>query len=276
MIKNSAKMVAAAAMLALPIFGASQAHAVVAPTVVETWDLFSHSDGGAAPPVYGLRLDGLYTGNSSHVWTFEFEDGNGDSTINMFRFDDGSVQIKGTVFGGKNSGSGYQTGNFGTWLVDFTYRNNVVFGDENPDVVRTTADNPNNNGFIAPLFDLALTTGVDEGATNGTTVASFGQGGTPLTIALVDEAGNHPFSFLYSNDGHRCGNDQDCLDRSVGRGWLNHATDYDGQIDPHIYASDWLFTGQVSQVPVPAALPLLATAFGLLGFVSARRARKAA
>ena len=70
------------------------------------------------------------------------------------------------------------------------------------------------------------------------------------------------YTFLYANDGHRCGSDPDCLSRSVGRGWLDHAIDYDGDIDSHIASSDWLFTGQVSQVPVPAAL---ATGLFLLG-----------
>ena len=38
--------------------------------------------------------------------------------------------VKGKVFGGRNACSGDQTGNFGNWLVDFTYRDPLVVGDQ--------------------------------------------------------------------------------------------------------------------------------------------------
>lgn len=273
MVNFSIKAAATAALFALPLVAAApQAKAA---NIVETWDLFSHPDGNQAPPVYGLRLDGLFTGNSGDVWTFEFEDGSGNSTISMNRFDDGSVQIKGTVFGGRQSGAGYQAGNVGNWLVDFTFRDSVFFGDENPIVIEVPKGGSNNNGFIAPLFDVDAT-GIDETLSNGTSIGDFEASLSQLTIALIDSGMQPAYTFLYANDDHRCGSDPDCLSRTVGRGWVDHAIDYDGNIDPHIASSDWLFTGQVSQVPVPAALPLLATAFGLLGIVTARRRKAAA
>ena len=176
---------------------------------------------------------------------------------------------------GGSPGPDIKSGNAGNWLVDFTFRDSVFFGDENPIVVEVPKGGTNNNGFIAPLFNVAAT-GIDETASNGTSVGDFEASLSQLTIALIDSGMQPAYTFLYANDNHRCGSDPDCLSRTVGRGWVDHAIDYDGNIDPHITSSDWLFTGQVSQVPVPAALPLLATAFGLLGFVSARRKKAAA
>jgi len=118
------------------------------------------------------------------------------------------------------------------------------------------------------LFDLDAT-GIDETLSNGTSVGDFEASLSQLTIALIDSGMQPADTLLYANDGHRCGSDPDCLTRSVGRGWVDHAIDYDGVMDSHIASSDWLFTGQVSQVP--AALPLLLSAFGLFGLLAARR-----
>ena len=38
------------------------------------YNLHNSPDGGAQPPLYGFRLDGLFTGYSSDIFTFDFDD----------------------------------------------------------------------------------------------------------------------------------------------------------------------------------------------------------
>ena len=63
----------------LPIVAASLGLAIAlwslptTPARAVTFELKNHPDGGARPPLYGMRLDGLITGTSSEVWTFSFE-----------------------------------------------------------------------------------------------------------------------------------------------------------------------------------------------------------
>lgn len=72
---------------------------------------------------------------------------------------------------------------------------------------------------------------------------------------------NNGPAFEFLGDGHRIDNNNDSL---VGRGWVNG----DGPFN------DWLVKGPSAVVPVPAALPLLGSALGILGFAGWRRRRK--
>jgi hypothetical protein len=172
------------------------------------YELHNHPDGGAAPPLYGLRLDGLLTGDGSDVFSFDFD--HAQSAVFM---DVGAttVHIFGHAFGGRDVGSSYT--NAGVWLIDFTYAVGVTTAAGDDDLI------VNNCGSV----------------NTGTIQATFGSNQSP--IALVDFCGGNPFSFRFGNEeddnGHRG------FSGLSGWGWLNHS----GQA--HISASDWLFTAEV-------------------------------
>ena len=84
-----------------------------------TYQLHNHPNGGAAPPLYGLRLDGLY-GDVTAEYTFDFDDtANGAA---MFMDWDGStLNIYGTAWGGEDGGTAYIDP--ALWTINFTYSN---------------------------------------------------------------------------------------------------------------------------------------------------------
>ena len=56
-----------------------------------TYQLKNHPDGNAAPPPYGLRLDGLLNGNQGTIYTFDFNaEGFGDVHV-AHRIDPGDL-----------------------------------------------------------------------------------------------------------------------------------------------------------------------------------------
>lgn len=284
LLKTSTAALVAAGLVA----GSTVANAMGVPAganILNQWNLFDHPDGGEAPPTYGLRLDGLISGSSGDEWTFSFQDTPGDgrnavdigtSTVIMTLFEVGGVQninINGTVFGGRrkhgsngtdatdvfgNAGAdGWVDAFAGTWGLDFTYRANVT-STANDIPLRVTADNS--------LLNTGTLTSID--------VASVVAGSV---FNLEDEAGRHPYSFRYEDNNHRCGGHADvlCADRAVGNGWLNHSVTPGTDPNPHIYSSDFLFTG-VQVVPLPAALPLMITGLGAFGLLSWRRKKASA
>ncbi|MGH8670946.1 MAG: hypothetical protein ACREUA_02760 [Burkholderiales bacterium] len=98
-------------------------HSASASTLLATYDLLDHPDGGAKPPQYGLRLDGI-SGNGS-IWTFSFEDDKGlgshtgASSMKMKVFDD-KLELFGQVYGGKDTGTGWGASDQGLWNLNFT------------------------------------------------------------------------------------------------------------------------------------------------------------
>ncbi len=107
--------VAATAALA----GATAAHA--ASLADGFYRLLNHPDGAAAPPLYGLRLDGLIGPDISSIFTFSFE-GNGAHMQMEFLLEGakGTVHIFGKAFGGKDVGDSYE--NPVLWDIDFNYK----------------------------------------------------------------------------------------------------------------------------------------------------------
>ncbi|MCG8403732.1 MAG: hypothetical protein MI923_00910, partial [Phycisphaerales bacterium] len=198
------------------------------------YKLGNHPAGGGAPPLYGLRLDGLL-----HVPTFDDDDDDGDddddddggsfnSKIVTFDFEDepgtcmfldlnldaGTIRIFGRAFGGVVKNNDYVNPEF--WDIDFTYVEGVglVGGD---------------GGFP----DVHANNCPASGANSGTIAAVDG---SPGPIALVDYCGSNSFAFRFGDvngAGHRG------FDGLSGWGWLNHS----GR--PHLWISDWLFTAEL-------------------------------
>ena len=200
-------------------------------TALGTYQLFNHPGGNAAAPFYGLRLDGLLTGDQSDVYTFDFE--HSQSEVFLTHKADRTIEITGRAFGGEDIGSGYKTDTTAIWDINFTYQdvNNPANGDDD------------------------LVTSIGEGFISSTEFGSFD---------LIAETGDHSFAFRFgdkNNDlGHRG------YDGISGWGWVNHAPDTTAANDAigvnHLYASDWLFTATSVSVPEPT------TILGLLGIVS--------
>lgn len=179
---------------------------------LERYRLHNHPDGNAAPPSYGLRLDGLLTGNGQHIYTFDFDDPQSAMFMDVDH-NTGTIHIFGRTVGGR-----VQSGAFvdpELWNVDFTYAEGVglVGGD---------------GGFADLSIDTCPATGVNAGTISA-------DDGSPGPIALVDTCGSNSFSFRFGDkngEGHRG------FDGLSGWGWLNHSG------EPHVYDSDWLFTAE--------------------------------
>lgn len=212
------------------------------------YKLSNHPDGNAAPPTYGLRLDGLTDGNASSIFTFDFD----HALSNMLMdYDGNTIHIHGTAFGGLDTGNGYDAGMSGVVEIDFTYAVGVgmVPGDDD---IWVTGNSMNNSGSLEMI-------------------SGFGDHNGATLFDLVDKSnGTYIFRFGDHNDdnGHRG------FAGLSGWGWLNHAAADGsiGDINTHLAASDWLFTAQL--VPVPPAVWLGAA--GILGIAAKRRRKKTA
>jgi hypothetical protein len=211
-----------------------------APVSADTlwYDLSSHPDGNESPPPYGLRLDGLYTLDTSDVWGFDFDHASSNMLMTIDT-DTDVVHIFGQSYGGLDVGSDYDTDLQGLWDIDFTYSANVsITGSGAPliDVVVDPEAPLSNNGTLTALFS----------ATDGGISITNGD-----VIALEQE-----MEFFFNNiENHRLdGTGLSGPDVSVGWGWLNHSD------SSHIDASDWLFTATV--VPIPAAAWLFLSGLG--------------
>lgn len=195
------------------------------------YELGNHPDGGAANPLYGLRLDGLLTGDSSDIYTFDFE-ASGVSMSMLWSSGTDELRIWGTAFGGQDIGSDYLAGTTALWTINFTY-----------------------TGISACGTGICSSSG-------GRTVSSdlFG------SFDLVP-TGSNTYGYAFQvNDGHRgvagpsgWGWMNHCA--SAGN------TIEGGSCIQHLYASDWLFT--VHSVPEPGTLVLFG--IGLLGIGMLRR-----
>ncbi|MEL7037740.1 MAG: Ig-like domain-containing protein, partial [Cyanobacteria bacterium J06592_8] len=173
--------------------------------------LGNHPDGNAPGPGYGLRLDGLLTGDANDIFTFDFE--NSHSNMEMSIAGSGNqISISGTVFGGRvDPVTGeYVEGQSGSWDVDFTYTNvENVSGDDDLSVDDSLAGT--NTGTITPQF------------------------GNQEVIALEDFAGQNSNTFQLGDledDGGFRG-----FSGVSGWGWLQAG-------DNRLVDSDWLFTVQ--------------------------------
>ncbi len=178
-----------------------------------TYRLGNHPDGNAASPFYGLRLDGLLTGNANDIFTFDFE--HADSDVQM-TVDGSTIHISGTAFGGLDTGNGYDPAESGLWQLDFTYNNvDLLAGDD--DLHVDDAHAGSNTGTIAQLY------------------------GAKQSFDLEDYAGSHSYSFQLGDEANDAGHRG--FNGVSGWGWLNHSG-----AAGHLSASDWLFTA--TRLPV--------------------------
>lgn len=201
-----------------------------------TYQLHNHPDGNAQPPQYGLRLDELFNATGDHdIFTFDFN--HHDSNMRL-DYNGSTIHIYGHAFGGRDTGSGYANDMFrGVYGIDFTYTLGVTpnFGGDDDLVVVT----PSMRNF-------------------GTIVAPIVVGSGPITLADKDD-GNYNFRFGDENNdlGHRG------FAGISGWGWLIHH--FPNQ--PHVDASDWLFTANL--IPTPGVASVLG-----LGLLAAGRRRR--
>ncbi len=146
--------------------------------------LHNHPDGNAAPPGYGLRLDGLVTGDSGDVYTFDFDDPRSSMYLH---YDDvaGSIEIEGSTWGGLDVGTTYAGGGE-LWNVHFEYASVVDYGS-----YLEVAPGGGNMGYI-------------ENALSGD------------HYDLIDFAGKHSYSFRIKLAHRGAG--------PAGLGWMNHET----------------------------------------------------
>jgi hypothetical protein len=216
------------------------AAAVVAASAhAATYRLADHPDGSANPPPYGLRLDGIFGPANNGITTFSF-DTFGDTIMKVVDTGSGTkITITGTVYGGRDTGSGYGFGE-GNYAFSFTFMENVV-NEVNGHSV--TAISAMNSGSLIAL-------GNNNGVALGTTYNLF-----------ENSNGTHTFQFL--TDGHRlAGTDlEGRSDIFVGRGWLGIAGSTTSG------TRDLLFVGELIPSPLGGAM----AGVGLVGLAARRR-----
>ncbi len=188
--------------------------AAATPTI-SVFDLSNHPDGNAAPPSYGLRIDGMMGGGTTVV--FSFVDVQLTVTDNTMDGGDITMRIQGMVEGGEVSGNAFADPEM--YNLDFSYLANVETFSGGWRVLGT--NNALNVGSIAPV------------------------GGDPEDVFTVTDNDNN--SFIFAPDGHRIAGDNSSW---VGRGWLT--TDPNGINSPG--TQDWLFVGALVPAPGSAAL----------------------
>lgn len=201
---------------------------------VFSFDLYDSVEGNTAPPTYGLRLDGLYSGNAGDIYTFSFVD------VGMTVDSDADTATLGGTLSGGTSGNGEARTT--DWAFAFTYTGlDVDATDGSWEFINGTSDGSG-------------------------TIWSDDLGDSFLLVQWMGSDGFGP-----KGDGGPCRTDDGPW---CGNGWLNHSitpnTPTTGWENTHLAASDFLYTG----VPVPEPSVLALFAAGLIGFGTSRRRNK--
>lgn len=227
--------------LSVVVFALAITPSVIAEILM--YRLFNHGDGNQNPPPYGLRLDGLF---GSGVWTFSFGNSadfvpsdplapasNGELMRLTYDTVADEIHIFGTVYGGRDAGSDWDTGTTGLFDVDFRYTMNISATGSTPEELELVVDpddHTNNTGTITPPSgyspsDSAIPLVDFDGGT------SMPQG---FSFAFQPVDGTHRVPFPPPTSAWPFTD----LVLFEGWGWLNHTDP-----DTHVVSSDWLFTG---------------------------------
>lgn len=228
------------------------------------YNLFDHPDGNANPPPYGLRVDGIeyfyqssILGNVpsvgiSDTWLFSFGEPDTSNTTLTLNDAEDLITIQGTLFGGRdanNDSSGYGS-------VDLFYTYDV--------------------------FNVGVFNGVNSFEfVNGSGTLKFNEQIQSIAMNQVFNLVNYGPNGLYRADGHRLNDfcpdsSNELCQRHVGRDWIGLVVD-PGDTDVfHTNYQDFLYTGSLVVIPLPAALPLFLTALAGLGGLAYRRRKTAA
>lgn len=145
--------------------------------------LHNHRDGHAAPPFYGLRLDGLRTGDASDVFSFDFD---APEAAVFLELTPTSARIFGTAWGGEDAGEHVERPE--PWDLEMRYALAGSSGTE--EGLRSSGPVGTNTGILRRRADGRLFT--------------------------LEDAGGPP-SFVIDR-GHRAPPDV-----WTGRGWLKHS-----------------------------------------------------
>ena len=239
--------------LALAIFflTAGFAPATHIPFETGTYVLGNHPDGNAAPPLYGLRIDNLF--EEVEPFTFDFECVGCDVKL---VYDGVTIDIAGTVFGGRPNAGGFEDDAF-----DGMYEFAVSY--DMPTVLE---------GDDSGLQDIGRFDETEAGIGWLKFVSPTGiHPPPPVTMwDLMDKKGGNPFSLRLGDE------DDDLGHRNFagisGWGWLKFRKS--GTNDDCVDASgpqDFLFIARRVPVPVPGTAVLLMLGLAALGRLGTRR-----
>lgn len=179
----------------------------------------NHPDGAVRPPLYGLRIDHLFSAQPGAVGgstTFSFHTNNTKAAVYVdvqTKSGVDQIRIGGTVYGGEDSGTAYG-------FAEGHYRLLFVY-DAGVSAV--------SNGWVVP-----------EAGNGGRLWRGGGPGGVELDQALYAKADASGNAFLLKSDGHRLPD----ATSWVGRGWLTLNSDHSNSGTTR----DFLFVAE----PVPA------------------------